>query len=179
MSFIRQFIGDRRFYRTVLAVAVPMMIQNGITNLVNLLDNVMVGSLSTEAMSGVSIVNQLIFIFQLCTFGMVSGAGLFSAQAFGREDFDGVRYAFRFKLYAGAVLTALATTLFLTLGDPLISLYLHEGGETGDLALTLGFAREYLAIAVLGLAQHAVAARTVALDFQLFLDVAHRYAKQF
>ena len=76
MSFIRKYVGDRQFYRTVLGVAVPMMIQNGITNLVNLLDNVMVGTLSTEAMSGVSIVNQFIFIFNLLIFGAISAAGI-------------------------------------------------------------------------------------------------------
>ena len=156
MATLRRYFGTWEFYRQMIAVMLPILLQNAITNAVGLLDNVMVGRLGTEQMSGVSIVNQLIFIFQLCTFGMVSGAGLFSAQAFGREDFDGVRYAFRFKLYAGAVLTALATTLFATLGEPLISFYLHEGGETGDLALTLGFAKEYLAIAVLGLAPYAL-----------------------
>jgi Na+-driven multidrug efflux pump len=69
---IKSYIGDRAFYRTVLAVAIPMMVQNGITNLVNLLDNVMVGRLSTEAMSGVSIVNQFVFIFNLLIFGAVN-----------------------------------------------------------------------------------------------------------
>ena len=65
MIQIKKLIGDKAFYRTVLAVAVPIMIQNGFTNLVNLLDNIMVGSLGTESMSGVSIVNQFIFIFNL------------------------------------------------------------------------------------------------------------------
>ena len=57
----RKFIGDKRFYLMVLGVAMPIMIQNGITNFVSLLDNIMVGQVGTEQMSGVAIVNQLLF----------------------------------------------------------------------------------------------------------------------
>lgn len=51
-KFKKKFIGDKAFYLMVLAVAVPIMIQNGITNFVSLLDNIMVGVLGTEQMSG-------------------------------------------------------------------------------------------------------------------------------
>ena len=44
---MKRFIGDKQFYRMVFAVALPIIIQNAITNFVNLLDNIMVGSLST------------------------------------------------------------------------------------------------------------------------------------
>ena len=57
----------------VMAIAVPIMIQNGLTNFVNLLDNIMVGRLGTEEMSGVSIVNQIIFVYNLCIFGGTAG----------------------------------------------------------------------------------------------------------
>ena len=80
----------------VLGIAVPIMIQNGITNFVNLLDNIMVGRLGTEQMSGVSIVNQLIFVYNICIFGGVSGAGIFTAQYFGQKDDEGIRHTFRF-----------------------------------------------------------------------------------
>ena len=70
----RKFIGNKRFYLMVLGVAMPIMIQNGITNFVSLLDNIMVGQVGTEQMSGVAIVNQLLFIYNLCIFGGVSGA---------------------------------------------------------------------------------------------------------
>ena len=66
---MKKYIGDKRFYRMVLAVVVPIMIQNGITNFVSLLDNIMVGQVGTEQMSGVAIANQLIFVFNLCIFG--------------------------------------------------------------------------------------------------------------
>ena len=95
----RKFIGDKRFYLMVLGVAMPIMIQNGITNFVSLLDNIMVGQVGTEQMSGVAIVNQLLFIYNLCIFGGVSGAGIFTAQYFGQGNDEGVRNTFRFKLW--------------------------------------------------------------------------------
>ena len=75
----RKFIGNKRFYLMVLGVAMPIMIQNGITNFVSLLDNIMVGQVGTEQMSGVAIVNQLLFIYNLCIFGGVSGSGTCSS----------------------------------------------------------------------------------------------------
>ena len=92
---LRRYIGDRHFYKMLLAIVVPIIIQNGITNFVSLLDNLMVGRIGTEQMSGVAIVNQLIFVFNLCIFGAVSGAGIFTAQFFGHGDHEGVRNTFR------------------------------------------------------------------------------------
>lgn len=98
-GFIWKFIGDKKFYKMVLLIAVPIMIQNGITNFVSLLDNIMIGRVGTEQMSGAAIVNQLIFVYNLCIFGGVSGAGIFTAQFYGHGDTEGVRQTFRFKLW--------------------------------------------------------------------------------
>ena len=96
----KKLIGDKAFYKMVLAIAVPIMIQNGITNFVNLLDNIMVGRVGTEQMSGVAIVNQLMMVFNVSIFGATSGAGIFGAQFAGCNDNEGLRHTFRFKLYA-------------------------------------------------------------------------------
>ena len=63
---IKKLFGDRNFYRTIFSIAVPIMIQNGITNFVALLDNIMIGQVGTEQMSGTAIVNQLMFVVNLC-----------------------------------------------------------------------------------------------------------------
>ena len=104
MSIRKKLFGDKAFYKMVLAVAVPIMIQNGITNFVGLLDNIMVGRIGTEQMSGIAIVNQLLMVFNLAIFGAISGAGIFSAQFFGCQDHKGVRHTFRFKMYICAVI---------------------------------------------------------------------------
>ncbi|MBQ9785360.1 MAG: MATE family efflux transporter [Clostridia bacterium] len=151
MSFFKRYVGTGAFYKALLAVAIPIVIQNGITNFISLLDNVMVGRVGTEQMSGVSIVNQLLFVFNLCIFGALSGVGLFSAQFFGKRDHEGVRHTFRFKFLVSMAICACALLLFYLAGEPLIRLYLHEGGETGDVEATFRYAKEYLWISLLGL----------------------------
>lgn len=154
---LRKYIGNKKFYRMVLAVAVPIMIQNGITNFVSLLDNIMVGRLGTEAMSGVSIVNQYVFIYSLLVFGAVSAAGIFTAQYYGSDDNEGIRYTFRFKFLISLAVAVLSIALFVVFDDALISLFLHASEGQGDLAETLAFGKEYLRIMLIGLVPYALA----------------------
>ena len=147
----RRFIATKAFYLFVLSVAVPIMIQNGISNFVNMLDNLMIGRIGTEQMSGASIVNQLIFVYNLCIFGGVSGAGIFTAQYFGQKNHEGVRQTFRYKIWLGTALTMLALVLFLTRGDALIGLYLKGEGTPEQIRQTLSYGKEYLQIMLLGL----------------------------
>ena len=144
-------IGDKAFYRRVLAIAVPIMIQSGITNFVSLLDNIMVGRVGTEQMSGVAIVNQLIFVFYLCIFGGFAGAGIFTAQYFGKGDHEGIRHTFRYKLWMGFILIAVAFTVFIFFGKDLISLYLKGTDDGGDIVAALGYGSSYLKIMLVGL----------------------------
>lgn len=152
----KKFIGDKAFYRYLIFLAFPMIVQNGITSFVSFLDNIMVGQIGTEPMSGVAIVNQLFFVFNICIFGGVSGAGIFSAQFFGKGDYEGQKYTFRFKLYACLLITAIACVLFHFLDEPLISLYLSDEGSVGNTRLALSYGKEYLAIMILGLLPFAV-----------------------
>lgn len=149
-KFKEKFIGDSAFYKMVLMIAIPIMIQNGITNFVNLLDNVMVGQLGTEAMSGVAIVNQLMMIYNLCIFGALSAASLFSSQFFGKGNHEGVRDTFRFKFISCILLTALWIVVFMVAGEKLISLYLSDDGSS-DIIATHAAGMSYLHIMLIGL----------------------------
>lgn len=146
-----RLIGGKQFYKMVLAVAVPIMLQNGITNFVGLLDNIMIGQIGTEQMSGAAIVNQLIFVYNLCIFGGVSGAGIFTAQYFGQQDTEGVRNTFRFKLWMALALTTITIVLFLTTGSSLIHMYLKGEANSADAAATLMYGKQYLMIMLAGL----------------------------
>ncbi len=146
-----KLIGSWSFYKKTLMIAIPVMIQNLITNFVALLDNIMVGQVGTEQMSGVAIVNQLFFVYNLTLFGALSGAGIFGAQFFGKQDYDGVRHTFRFKLLTTTVITAIGIGLFILFGDELITLYLHDAEEGIDLAATFEYAKKYMAIMLVGL----------------------------
>lgn len=148
---MKHYFGDRRFYRSMLTIAVPIMIQNGITNFVSLLDNIMVGQMGTSQMSSVSIVNQLLFVYNLCIFGGLSGSGIFSSQYVGKGDMDGLRHTVRFKLWTGAVITLLGLAIFQFGGSSLISLYLQGQADTGSTADALRYGMEYLQIMLIGL----------------------------
>jgi putative MATE family efflux protein len=156
MIKIKDYIGTKSFYKMTLSIAVPMMVQNLISNFVSLLDNIMVGSLGTEEMSGVSIVNQLFFVFTLALFGAVSGAGIFTSQFHGKNDHDGIRYTIRFKTITVILLTIIAILIFIFAGDFLIGLYLHDSDSTENLELTATIARKYLNIIILGLLPFAI-----------------------
>ena len=147
-----KFFGNKAFYRSIIAVAAPILLQNIITNFVNLLDNIMVGQVGTEPMSGVAIVNQLLFVFNLCIFGGLAGPGIFSAQFYGKGDLEGVRSSFRAKLYVGAAALVVFGATLLTAGQSLISLFLHEGQDAAlDLQATLGYGMDYLHVILLQL----------------------------
>ena len=153
---IKSLFGDKKFYRTIFSIAVPIMIQNGITNFVSMLDNIMVGQIGTEPMSGVAIVNQLIFVFNLCIFGAVAGAGIMGAQFYGSGNHKGVRDALRFKLISAGVLTVICAAVLVIGQEPLISAFLHEGEGQGDLAATLEYGKEYLKFMLIGLVPFAL-----------------------
>jgi len=144
-------IGDRAFYAMVLSILIPIIIQNAITNFVNLLDNIMVGQVGTEQMSGVSIANQLMFVFNLCIFGGISGAGIFSAQYHGADNQEGVRHCFRYKLYLSALLIGAALAVFLLRGEFLITRFLHDDSASGRIEITLSHGTRYLHVMLWGL----------------------------
>lgn len=153
---MKKYIGDKAFYKMVLAVVIPIIIQNGITNFVGMLDNIMVGRVGTEQMSGVAITNQLMFVFNICVFGAISGAGLFTAQFFGCDNEKGIRDTVRFKLISCAVICGLGFLIFGLWGEELIKLYLHGEGQEGALGATLMYAKEYLWIMLAGIIPFAM-----------------------
>ena len=154
---LNHYIGNKAFYRNVFAISIPIIIQNGITNFVSLLDNIMVGQVGTIPMSGVSIVNGLLFVFNLCIFGASSGAGIFTAQYYGSQDHDGIRYTFRFKILS-CLLLAVAGNLIFTLADRLlIGLYLTGEGNAADAAGAMDYGCRYLKLMLWGSVPFALA----------------------
>ena len=143
-----KYIGSRQFYKKLLWLAVPIMIQNAITNFVGFLDNIMVGRLGTEQMSGVAIVNQFVFVFNLFIFGGLSGAGIFGAQFYGSRDYKGIRDTFRFKIITGIIVSALTFLILLGFGQNLIQMFLTSS-DGGDSAATFRHGMSYLHIILL------------------------------
>lgn len=143
-----KYIGSREFYRRLLWLAVPIMVQNAITNFVGFLDNIMVGQLGTEQMSGVAIVNQFVFVFNLFVFGGLSGAGIFAAQFYGKQDYRGIRDTFRFKVITGIVIAALTFLVLIGFGGNLIQLFL-TASDGNAFTATYTYGISYLHIILL------------------------------
>ena len=143
---LNSLVGDKAFYRKLFAVMLPILVQNIITNFVNLLDNVMVGQVGTEPMSGVAIVNQLFFVFNLCIFGGLAGAGIFTAQFYGSSDKRGMADSVRAKLYIALVALTSFFAVFVFFGEELIMQFIHEGEEGLDMAATLDYGKRYMRI---------------------------------
>ncbi len=153
---MKKYIGSWSFYKKTLLIAIPIMVQNLITNFVALIDNIMIGSVGTEQMSGVAIANQLFFVFNLAIFGAVSGAGIFCAQFFGKKDYKGVRNTFRFKFITAAVITIIGCVLFIVFGDELIRFYLHDADKGIALEKTFLYSKEYMLIMLTGFVPFAL-----------------------
>ena len=71
---------DKSFYKTIISLAIPMVLQNLITYSVGLADNLMIGSLGDSAISGVYMGNQVQTVLQVLSAGIEGGILLISAQ---------------------------------------------------------------------------------------------------
>ncbi|MBQ6213567.1 MAG: MATE family efflux transporter [Ruminococcus sp.] len=152
-GFRQKFIGDKTFYKSVLVMVVPMILQMLVTNFVSMVDNIMVGQIGTEQMSGVSIINQFIFVFNVTVFGAVSGPGIFGAQFYGKGDHEGQKYTVRFRLIACTIIIIVAALLFSLFDDQLITLFLSKDDSPQKTAETLAYGKDYMCIMLLGLRQ--------------------------
>ena len=119
---LNKLVGNRAFYKRVISLTIPIMIQQGITNFVNMLDNIMVGRVGQAESTGVAVSNQLMFVFNLCIFGAISGAGIFGAQYFGKKDLEGVKQTFRFIIIFCTLLAVLGIALLYFKSDDLNAL---------------------------------------------------------
>ena len=153
---VRNFEKDKALLKRFVLIALPIIVQNGITNFVSMLDNIMVGQVGSLQMSGVSIVNNLMFVYSLCVFGASSGAGIFTAQFHGSDDQEGVRYTLRFKVLACTILSLAAAAFFVVTGEPLILQYLKGEGSPEDAALVLQYGKDYLAMTYWGFVPFAL-----------------------
>lgn len=154
---INKFFGTKAFYKQLILLMIPIMIQNGITNFVNMLDNIMVGQVGTLQMTGVAVCNQLIFVFNLCVFGAISGAGIFGAQFYGKGDHKGLRDSFRFKFIFCLTITLICIGIFVFWGENLIGFYLKGEGNTEIAAASLTYAKKYLLVMLIGMIPYTIA----------------------
>ncbi len=146
-----KFIGDKKFYRTLLIIVVPIILQQFITQFVSLVDNLMIGSVGNSEMTGVSLANQLLFVFNLAIFGSLSGVSIFASQYYGANDKKGYHQAFKFKWVSTTIIVILSTLLFLLFNEQLLSFFINsKDGEFSDPTIVLNSGKQYLLIMIVG-----------------------------
>ncbi len=149
-------IGDKVFYKRVMKISLPIVIQSALTYLVGFVDNIMVGQIGTEAMSGVAIANQLHFVFFTCLIGIVASGSIFGAQFYGNNDLEGLKETFKFRLLSCFLLAIAAILIFGIFGEQLILLFLHSQNNGVSIEVTLLYGKKYLTILLLSLIPFAL-----------------------
>lgn len=98
---------DRTFYKRLLTLAVPIILQNLISSSLNLVDVMMVGQLGETTVAATGLANQIFFLFFFLLFGISSGSGVFTAQLWGKGDIPSIR-----KVLGASLTMGIAGSLF-------------------------------------------------------------------
>lgn len=133
----RRYVGDRVFYREVILIAVPIMLQQLITTLMGFTDNVMVGQLSAEVLASVTVANKLFMVIQSILFGITGGICIFISQYYGANDHEKCQGLFILNMLSALTVAGLATAIVIAFPRQLLGLFLSEEA-------TLGFGLDYL-----------------------------------
>ena len=105
------FKKDREFFKNLLILAIPIILQNLIGASLNLLDNLMIGSLGENAIASTGIANQYYMLYYNATNGIVMGAGIFMAQYWGKKDIKSI-----YKFMGISLLFSLITAILFVIG---------------------------------------------------------------
>lgn len=106
---------DKSFLKKTFAITIPVVLQNLLNNLVNLVDTLMIGQLGETSIAAVGLANKLFFVFSLLMFGICSGASVLAAQYWGKRELLNIKRVLRVSLYigvGGALLFAIPGFLF-------------------------------------------------------------------
>lgn len=120
------FVRDRAFYKTVLVLALPVVLQNMITIGVNMLDTIMLGTYGETQLSGASLANEFISLHQILCLGIGGGAAVLTSQFWGAKDIPAMRRVIVLMLRISLVLGALLGVASLTVPDLLMRIYADE-----------------------------------------------------
>ena len=119
-------VKDKSFYKKVLAIAIPMALQNLINVAVSLLDTVMLGQLGEVAMSASSLAGQVGFTYMIMNLGLTAGAGVLTSQYWGRNDPASIRKVMSMTYKISMLLAAVFTVASLLFPVQLMTIFTKE-----------------------------------------------------
>lgn len=126
------------FYRRLIALALPMIIQNLITNSLGLVDTFMVGTMGETPLAGVTLANIPIFVVQLMMFGIQSGSSVLISQYKGKNDIDSINRVMGLGMYVGGAISLAFALLLTAIPVQFMSLF---GNDDSVIAIAADYAR--------------------------------------
>jgi putative MATE family efflux protein len=122
----RQLFSDRRFYSTMLKLAIPMTIQQFVNSSTNLLDVLMIGQLGETSIAALGLSNQIFFLLILFLFGISSGSAIFTAQYWGKGDLVNLRKVMGIGLTMAISVALFYTLIALLIPEKILSIYTKD-----------------------------------------------------
>lgn len=101
MNRLKLIWNDKEFLKRTFKITIPIVLQNLLNNLVNLVDTMMIGKLGETSISAVGLANKLFFVFALLMFGVGSGASVLASQYWGKEEPLNIKRVLRISLILG------------------------------------------------------------------------------
>jgi len=101
MNRIKIILKDKEFLKKTFAITIPIVLQNLLNNLVNLVDTLMIGKLGETSIAAVGLANKLFFVYSLLLFGVSSGSGVLAAQYWGKGELLNIKRVLRIALLMG------------------------------------------------------------------------------
>ncbi len=147
---MRLFTRDRSFYRNLIMLAIPIGLQNLITFAVNFADNLMIGSLGDNAISGVYVGNQMQTVLQMFVAGIEGAILILAAQYWGKKDTASIRKVVSIGVKVAFGVGLVATLLAVSFPAAIIRLFTAEAGVIQEGAVYLqivGFTYLFFCIA--------------------------------
>ncbi|MGL5020643.1 MAG: MATE family efflux transporter [Mycoplasmatales bacterium] len=138
---IRKMI-DVKFYKVILLIAIPVMTQNFITSLAQIVDNLMVSALGEGAIAAVGAANSIFFVVMLLMFGISESIGIYIAQFMGAKEYEKQKHAFIIGLIATFIVIFIAFIVINVFKDPIIGFYIKDPSVAA-------LCKEYLSVASL------------------------------
>ncbi len=122
-KLIAGLFDDSKFYKNLLNIGFPIMIQNFIASSLNMVDTIMIGKIGETQIAAVGIANQYFFFFNLIIMGMFSGCSIFVSQFWGKKDTDNIRRVLGLGLLSGIIVAIIFTIIPLLIPREIISLF--------------------------------------------------------
>lgn len=123
MSLVKSFKEDKKFYKRLFLITLPIVIQNLIASSLNMLDTMMIGQVGEVELASVGIANQYYFLFNLIIMGISAGCGVFIAQLWGKKDEKNIKRTLGVGLIGGVLATLVFGLIGLLIPEKIMAIF--------------------------------------------------------